>query len=119
MKHRHKPDVGICWVWGSTQTVDALTNTMRSTYLLTGSVFGSIQFGGDGSLPALSPPQPSPVAAELLPRVQAADGSITIDIVLSIQASTSPATRGPETTSRSAAHSPIISAAPFRWCLRP
>lgn len=84
MKHRHKPDVGIRWVWGSTQTVDALTNTMRSTYLLTGSVFGSIQFGGDGSLPALSPPQPSPVAAELLPRVQAADGSVTIDIALSI-----------------------------------
>jgi hypothetical protein len=77
-------DVGVRWVWGSTQAINPVTNVLENTYLLTGSVFGSIQFGGDGSMPELPPPQPSPVMAELLPRIQAEDGSVTIDISLSI-----------------------------------
>lgn len=77
-------DVGIRWVWGSTQAINPATDTLESTYLLTGSVFGSIQFGGDGSQGRLPPPRPHPVMAELLPRVQAADGSVTIDLSLSI-----------------------------------
>lgn len=77
-------DVGIRWVWGSTQAINPATDALESTYLLTGSVFGAIQFGGDGSQGRLPPPHPHPVMAELLPRVRAADGSVTIDLSLSI-----------------------------------
>lgn len=79
-------DVGTRWVWGSTVARNATTGQLESTYLLTGSVFGSIQFGGDGDDPLLSlPPPPRPPPAPVsLPVPAAPDGSVTVDVSLSI-----------------------------------
>ncbi|HWX64796.1 MAG TPA: hypothetical protein VNZ27_00075 [Rhodanobacter sp.] len=79
-------DVGIRWVWGSTLARNPNTGRMESIYLLTGTVFGSIQFGGNGSLqgaPALPSP-PMPLSSSTLPVPMSPDGSVTIDVLLSI-----------------------------------
>lgn len=56
-------DVGVRWVWGSTVGRNA-NGQMETIYLLTGTVFGSIQFGGSGSGGVHAPLLPAPAAPQ-------------------------------------------------------
>jgi len=84
-------DVGVRWVWGWTVVNDTSTDGFKKTYLLTGSVFGSITFGDGGPAGKISPaPVPalnggSSGESHLPPAAAPATGKpVTIDVSLSI-----------------------------------
>lgn len=56
-------NVGTRWVWSWTIVNDPETGGQKKTYSLTGSVFGSMNFGGNGSGGAALPPPTSPPSA--------------------------------------------------------